>query len=253
MRYQDNQELMHAILSVLSANGKPIGSGTLYYSLRERGLTVSAPTIGRRLQELETQGLLRKASVDGRVLTPEGRQFFERLNEDRHLDNSGREFLSLLKAGSRQEILEVLQTRRIVECETAALAAMKSSPKLARRLTELISKQKRLLDKGELGIEEDVSFHEAIADASGNRVLAGVTRLLRSHLEVNRAVSVIRARLGARVAQRHHDIVKAIRNRDPEAARRAMDRHISELITDVDRYWKQVFKSTDGGRELSSN
>lgn len=243
MKVQERADLLFAILTALKDSGKPIGSGALFCFLMEQRFAVSAPTIGRRLQELEQRGLVRKVNVDGRVLTAEGEKYLEELRHDRHLDSSGRKFLKLLKNSSQQEIFDVLEARRLVEGHTAALAAKNASQQLVRRLEELIAGQQRLLNAGQMGIEQDVKFHEAIADASGNKVLAGVVRLLRSHLDVNRAVNVIRGRMGARIAGGHYAIVAAICDRDPEAARRAMDSHISELITDVNRYWKEISRA----------
>ena len=53
-------ELDFAILQTLHSHGQPIGSGTLHYVLRKRGDNLSAPTIGRKLRDLENRGLVAK-------------------------------------------------------------------------------------------------------------------------------------------------------------------------------------------------
>lgn len=243
MKAYERSDLMYAILNTVKEKQEPIGSGSLFHCLAAQGLQISAPTIGRRLQELEQRGWLQKVNVDGRVLTAEGEKHLEQLRHDRDLDQHGQNFLSLLKNGSPQEIFDVLEARRLVEGHTAALTARRSSPKLIRRLEELIEAQQRRFSMGQMGIEQDVQFHEAIADASGNKVLASVVRLLRSYIDINRAVNAIRGRMGARIASGHYAIVEAIRNRDSEAARAAMGQHISELIADVSQYWREAART----------
>jgi DNA-binding FadR family transcriptional regulator len=233
-------DLVYAILAVLREHGKPIGSGALYCRLLDEGLPASAPTIGRRMQELEQRGYLKKVRAGGRVLTPSGEKFFERLEQERGIDRYSANFLQLLKNGGRKEIFDVLNARRVVEGQIAALAAGNASHRLIRSLRKLLDEQRRAIQGGETGVDQDIGFHEAIADASGNTVLAAVTHLLRSHYHVNRAVSAIRSRIGTRSLMDHEAILQAITQREPAAARTAMEHHLSTIIADVNRCRKRI-------------
>lgn len=241
MASDKNGEVVYRILVTVREDGRPVGCGALAYKLQECGLTVSAPTIGRRLQELEQRGLLRKVKVDGRELTDSGREFLLRLEHQREVSRSSEKFLRLLRDDNRKEIMDVLDTRRLVEGHAAALAARNASDEFVNELESLVDKQKMSIRSGEIGVEQDLGFHEAIAKASKNSVLAAVLRLLRSQMEINRAVSTIRVRRSAGFAKGHERIVDAIRRREPEEARKAMEDHISDVIADVDWYWKEIF------------
>ena len=72
MQQNKSQDLDYAILRTLQSNRQPMGSWSLYYLLREHGYDVSAPTIGRKLRELERLKLLGKSAVEGRIITPAG-------------------------------------------------------------------------------------------------------------------------------------------------------------------------------------
>ena len=97
------------------------------------------------------------------------------------------------------------------------------------------------MSTGEAGIEEDLKFHAGIAEASGNSVLAAMVRLLRSDGWINHVMVAIRAKVGTRFVIDHEEILKAIRSRKSNQARETMESHIHRLISDVDRYWEQVF------------
>ena len=69
-----DRDVNRAILQLIAESEAPIGQSTLGLILRRQGFTISVPTIGRRLQELEFEGLLRKVGVGGRVITTRGRK-----------------------------------------------------------------------------------------------------------------------------------------------------------------------------------
>jgi GntR family transcriptional repressor for pyruvate dehydrogenase complex len=75
-------------------------------------------------------------------------------------------------------------------------------------------------------VEADVEFHEALALAGGNRVLAAFLRSLRPLLLKGMLIGTALA--GARdVAVREHTaIYEAVRGQDTRAARRLMEAHL---------------------------
>src|SRR5713226_3552854 len=115
LTFRNNPELDHAILHALHQHGQPMGSGTLHYVLRKRGDTLSAPSIGRKLRDLEHRGLVTKVSVEGRILTPEGQKSLKQLHQDRQLEMSGEKLLKLLKRSGRKDIVDQLVARRLIE------------------------------------------------------------------------------------------------------------------------------------------
>jgi GntR family transcriptional repressor for pyruvate dehydrogenase complex len=236
-----DSRLAYWILTSLKSDGQPLGAGSLSYLLRKSGSNLSAPTIGRKLRDLEERGLLEKVGVDGRILTGEGQQVLVRLEREYRIETSGEKFLELLKRNSRKDIIDQLVARRTIEGETASLAATAISTKGIAHLEAIIEQQRELVSTGEPGIDEDLKFHVGIGEGSGNSVLAAMVRLLRSDGWINHVIVAIRAKVGTRFVVDHEEILKAIRSRRPNQAREAMESHIHRLISDVDRYWEQVF------------
>jgi GntR family transcriptional repressor for pyruvate dehydrogenase complex len=233
-----DQQLDYSILRTIRSSRQPMGSWSIYYLLRERGVKVSAPTIGRRLRDLEHMKMLEKISVDGRVITPAGEKFLRRLSRDWEKRARANELLQVLDGKSQKDVLDQLTVRRIIEAESAGLAAVHAPKDLIPKLNTLIRKQKESIKRGELGIKEDVSFHETLAKASGNQVIFLTVRLLRSQEWMNYIVTAIRAKVGSSLVVDHGEIVVALKGRDATLARRAMERHIDRLVHDVEQYWK---------------
>jgi GntR family transcriptional repressor for pyruvate dehydrogenase complex len=243
----DGLEINRAILRLMAQRKEPIGQGNLNLLLRKLGFGVSVPTIGRRLQELEFEGLLQKVSVDGRVITPHGREVLERWQSEDRLRRSGEALLETLRRSDRKHILDLLSARRIIERETAALAAQHASVQAILRLEEILESQTQRVNVGDLGISEDVSLHREIARASGNRVLNSLVLLLRSHERYDGVIASMRAVMGTQLVEDHKAILEAIKSRDPEKARTAMDEHLRKLMVDIDRYWRRWLR--DHGRK----
>lgn len=127
---------------------------------------------------------------------------------------------------------ELLEARRTIEAEVAALAAMRISD-------EEIAKLEALLDEmtdDDLSISEraDRDFHFCIAGATGNAAMVSVVTDLwrmRERCPLARTIHQ-RARGGGellRVAE-HRDMLDALRCRDAEGARAAMRRHLDAVI-----------------------
>lgn len=236
-------DLDRAILRSIASRDVPVGQGAIGLELRSKGFNLSIPTIGRRLQVLEYDGLVAKVGVQGRVLTESGRLALEQLDAEAAFRESGTELLKTLGRGDKQHLLDLLAARQILEAEAAALAATQASERVVRRLEALVKEQAESVTRGEQGVEWDVAFHHEIARASGNPVLCSLVVLLRQHHRYNMAVTTMRTAVGSRLVVDHASILEAIRAKDPVAAREAMIRHISLLAKDLDRYWKRISRT----------
>src|SRR5260370_7577589 len=117
----DNNGLDYAILESLNTHGEPMGSGTLHYALRKQGSTPSAPTIGRKLRDLEQRGLVAKVSVEGRILTSAGQKLLKNLQQERQREVSGERLLKLLKRTGRKDIVNHSHPRPLLECKACPL------------------------------------------------------------------------------------------------------------------------------------
>jgi DNA-binding GntR family transcriptional regulator len=127
---------------------------------------------------------------------------------------------------SMEEFLQALGVRRLLEGEAARLAAGKVSPGLIAAARERIERLRRdgLADGAR---EDDRDFHAAIAQASGNPVLAATIADLRKRTAMFRL-----GRLPERIDQvcdEHLTILDALASGDGDAARAAMQNHIDNV------------------------
>jgi GntR family transcriptional repressor for pyruvate dehydrogenase complex len=136
-------------------------------------------------------------------------------------------FQGLLQ-GRPQAAADLLEFRRLLEPQVAALAAERCGEGDAARLDQAIAAQKRRVESGErLGIE-DVAFHQLIAGISGNATVLQVLDTLRSLLEELRAHHLTgdKPQLGF---EQHAAIADAIRAGRPDEAAAAMRRHLAAV------------------------
>jgi len=242
---KERLDLREDILRIIAAHSGAIGQGAINLLLRKQGVLISMPTVGRRLQELEFEGFVAKAGIEGRVLTDRGRHALKRFDAEARLRVSGAALLDTLRRGDRKHLLDLLAARRVIEAEAAALAATHVSPNAIAKMDGILSRQAAGVARGETGLEEDIAFHREIARASRNEVLCSLVALLRQHRRYNLIVNSIRAAVGSRMVVDHARILAALKARDPHAARAAMDRHLRTLAADLNRYLGRW--SPDGG------
>ncbi len=132
---------------------------------------------------------------------------------------------------------ELLEARRVIEGETAALAAATPTPTVLDALDAAIARMAADLDSGarDIGRDDDgdLTFHVAIARASGNATLENlVSQLWRGMRRPLFSLLSDRTRLPAnarRALDQHRRIRAAIALGDPAAARTAMHDHIDDV------------------------
>lgn len=123
------------------------------------------------------------------------------------------------------ELREVIDTRLMIERWAAARAAATGAgtSALAAALEGMDAAR-----SAEEFVEHDTAFHCALADASGNRLIAAFMRSLRDAMRVYAVEAV--ERLGDTTVLRagHERILAAIRAGDPEEASRAVTDHLAD-------------------------
>jgi GntR family L-lactate dehydrogenase operon transcriptional regulator len=147
--------------------------------------------------------------------------------------------LEVLKRGDKRNILNLLQARRLLEREAAALATEQASSGAILQMERILTEQSRAIQRGDLGIAQDVSFHVEIAKATKNPVIYSLVSLLRNNDHYNFVVTSMRAVTGGQLVVEHRAILDGIVNRKPNAARTAMDRHLRNLTVEIDKYWER--------------
>ena len=128
-----------------------------------------------------------------------------------------------------QELNDVYEYRTAVECAAAELAAQKAvDSALLQELSEWAETSCRTdsLESYMEFIEGDTWFHVGIARLSRNQMLVRAVTEARSLMERIMYAAIDINYYGEVPTQEHHDIIKAIREHHPEAARKCMHAHI---------------------------
>jgi GntR family transcriptional regulator, hexuronate regulon transcriptional repressor len=132
--------------------------------------------------------------------------------------------------------LEWTEARRLFEGEACALSAAIASEEQLTRLDRLVDEM--AAEGADDQIERlELEFHLAVALATGNvAIAAGLEELwaLRQQSPLC-AAALRRARAGSggNFVGEHRQIVAALRERDPKAARRAIHSHLAQVIDDL--------------------
>src|SRR5712664_130942 len=139
------------------------------------------------------------------------------------------------------DILNVMELRLGVEIESAGLAAERASRAQVRAIGAAFDAIGRAAAAGKSAVDEDLGFHRAIAEATGNPEFVRFLQFIGRHLIPRRTVSGLPERMGgeraylALIQEEHRRICQAIESRDPKAAREAMRRHLTRSL---ERYRK---------------
>jgi DNA-binding FadR family transcriptional regulator len=134
------------------------------------------------------------------------------------------------------DILNVMELRLGVEIESAGVAAERVSRVQLRAIAAALDTIERAALQGKSAVDEDLAFHRAIAEATGNPEFARFLQFIGRHLIPRRTVSGLPERMGGRraylalIQEEHRRIFEAIRSRDPKAARQAMRRHLTRSL-----------------------
>jgi len=128
-----------------------------------------------------------------------------------------------------QELNDVYEYRTAVECAAAELAARKGTDsELLQKLTQLAETSYRAdsIESYMEFIEADTIFHVGIARLSRNQMLVRAVSEARCQMERIMYAAIDIHYYGEVPTREHIDIMKAIREHNPDAARKHMYDHI---------------------------
>lgn len=180
-------------------------------------LGVSRPTLRAGIRSLSTVGILQSRQGAG--------TFVSEVKESPTLDSSPLRMLSALHGFTSDEMFEA---RLALEMSIAGLAAERATSEQMTLMAEEITGMYASLTEPEQYLVHDMKFHQTIAAASGNRILTALMNMVATILYDHRSKTVKRAKDLKQSAEQHHNIYRAMRERDPEAASKAMHDHLTE-------------------------
>jgi GntR family transcriptional repressor for pyruvate dehydrogenase complex len=179
---------------------------------------VSKPTVREALRALAAVGVVEIA---------QGKRAIVRHPSSEPLEG----FLRFAISYSEQGLREVVELRRKLETETAVLAAERATAEQLAKMETAVAKMRDAIGTIEPWVDADLELHLALARGAQNSLmfylmeaLGGVFRESMRILHLQRGPQGIEA-----TWSRHQRIVEAVKSRDPQAVRRAMDAHYDAM------------------------
>lgn len=198
---------------------------------------VSRTVVREAVSRLKSLGLVESRQGSGVFVSAQ--QPFAPLNfEARH-------------AASQEAVIQMVEVRRALEAEVAALAAERRSASDLRAIEQAVKALDQAVQSGGDGVAEDVNFHRAIAEATRNtfliQTLGYLSQFLHGATQVTRANEARRGDFAAAVRTEHQAILQAIQAGNPDQAREAAAAHMGNAIGRI-RKADPVFWAQEGER-----
>ena len=188
-------------------------------------LAVSRPSVREALIALEVEGWVEVRSGSGVYV----------------LRNTAPPMADSKAAYDEWGPLELIMARGLIEGEAAAMAAQQASKEQIARMADALAQMKLAIKNGKDPLAGDELFHRAVAQACGNEVLVDTVsrywQARRSPLYLRLADYFERPASWRAVLIEHAAVLKAIKNRNPSAAREAMQGHMTKALTRFSAGW----------------
>jgi len=181
-------------------------------------LGVSRPVVREATKSVTMLGMLRSMQGRGTEVLP-----YENWNEFAPEVLEARRELQTVDGF----LIHLLELRRIIEVEAAALAAERANAEDIALIEPFITSMSEVGSDTSKFAALDVGFHDAVLAATRNGPLRSLLRSIEPTLLAARTMSLSQRPSGVeRSTREHRAIFKAIRDRSPAAARRAMASHL---------------------------
>jgi len=178
---------------------------------REVGL--SRPSVRAGLRSLAAMGVVQTRQGAGTFIS----------DGPPHLVSEPLGLLAALHGISRDVLFEA---RRVLEVGTAGVAAERATGEQMAMMTDEIAGMYASLDDPQTFLTHDQRFHRAVAAAANNLVLGALIEMVSALFFEQRRATIDHAGNLRETADMHRKICQAIRVRDREGARAAMDEHL---------------------------
>lgn len=181
-------------------------------------LEVGRSSIREALRMLESRGLIEAVGHGAFTVADYGNPL-----------NASLALLVEMRDGDLRELFEV---RKMIEVETAALAAERRSDDDLARMRGAIEAMDAGLASADRYITGDLEFHQAVVAATGNRIARDVMHAIRGVMR--RGLMSLYQIPGSpeRSMQQHRQIFEAVLAQDPDEARRLTREHLSRVEGD---------------------
>ena len=180
---------------------------------------VSRSQVREALQRLEFFGVVQTFAQSGTRVASLGSEALERLIAN---------ILDL----DKNDIRALTETRCTLEVDAARHAAVRAEAEDIERLTEILRNFEAEVGVGRSGIDYDLAFHLAVADASKNSVMSSLIGLIAPDIIVkaSKDFKTCNRERSRQALQEHRRILNAISAHQPDEAGMAMAVHLKMAV-----------------------
>ncbi len=179
-------------------------------------LGVSRPTVKSAINKLVNNGLVEQKQGQGSFVSS---------YQSQYRDNPLREIFD----AQNVSLVDLLEVRSGLEVTAASLAAQRATPEDIEVMQDCLQEMQAKIKNGEVGADEDVSFHMNIAYATKNSAQIYLMKhfydLLFYGIKQSQFYLIESGNL-EKMGEHHSKILECIRKKDVQGSKRAMQRHI---------------------------
>jgi GntR family transcriptional regulator, transcriptional repressor for pyruvate dehydrogenase complex len=182
-----------------------------------RQFGVSRTVIREAVRSLTAQGLLEVRAGSGSVISnPSAKVIAESM-------------ALFLRVGRHDlDYRKILEVRRLLEVEIAGLAAERHTPQDLALLADILEENVHIGDDQDRWIQNDITFHAGLADATKNELFALMLDSMREIMVGVRRLGFTIANASERTLRYHSAIYEEVKLGNAEGARAAMRAHLIE-------------------------
>ena len=187
---------------------------------------VSRPVIREAISRLKYDGVLESFQGRGVFVKAYGGGSSFRIDEPNLND--------------KQELAHIIELLVAIEGAATGLSAARRREHELKAIKKTLDAMAKAIEEGRSGVDEDISFHRTIVEATRNPFFIALAAFLESRvrnlIRVARTNTARYEGLAYKVQEEHVAIYQAIEARDPEAAQAAAERHLRNAAARLQLY-----------------
>lgn len=176
-------------------------------------MNVSRTSMREALRSLEMMGFIESKVGEG--------TFIKEITIDNIIDP----FSSILLK-DKKLMLELIEVRLLLEVEIAKIAAKRVDSNEILDIENALNIMEKEIEEGEIGIEGDNTFHNALAKAAGNYAMYKMLNMCGDLLSSNRLATLKIPNQPQKSLEDHRKIFQAVKNGNEKEAAILMKQHL---------------------------
>jgi GntR family transcriptional repressor for pyruvate dehydrogenase complex len=165
--------------------------------------------------------------------------------------------LSFLLHVNVDDAMNLLEVRKMLEVEIAALAANRATPENIEEMRNALHRMVDEVNDGEVGDKADAEFHYAILKAAHNPILiklmSAVSDLMNSTYRFSRQKIFMEGNMQKVLYDSHCSIFQAIEQKKPKLARKMMEKHLTMVEESLAQLKRGGITSLSKRQDISLN